>query len=308
MAGRVDLRRPAPQGAAGVTRVAWIVTLLCSALPAIVFTELTGSTPGWLPAAQLAALAIVLCASPFVPAIRPLRRFAVVMAALLVVLQVLPRVHLSWAALQSLLGGTAFDARMQGEQTAKLAAVAVMLGVLLLLGLRRRDFFLTPGDSTALIRPAPLLGFPRPDPWWRFGLIWGIGIASALALSLWLTRTPEPGDFSALLPMLPGILVYASVNAFTEEMTYRAPMLATLEPALGSTQALWQSATLFGVAHYFGTPGGLVGAGLSIFMGWILGKAMVETRGLLWAWGIHALSDVVIFTFLARSTSSRPER
>ena len=38
---------------------------------------------------------------------------------------------------------------------------------------------------------------------------------------------------------------------------------------------------------------------LSVFMGWLLGKAMVETRGLFWAWWIHFLSDVVIFTFLA---------
>ena len=95
--------------------------------------------------------------------------------------------------------------------------------------------------------------------------------------------------------------MYAAVNAFAEEMTYRAPMLATLEPALGSTTALWQAALLFGVAHYWGTPGGPAGASLAVLMGWLLGKAMVETRGLLWAWGIHALSDVVIFTFLAAS-------
>jgi hypothetical protein len=34
-------------------------------------------------------------------------------------------------------------------------------------------------------------------------------------------------------------------------------------------------------------------------MGLILGKAMLETRGLFWAWWIHFLSDVAIFSFLA---------
>jgi hypothetical protein len=58
-----------------------------------------------------------------------------------------------------------------------------------------------------------------------------------------------------------------------------------------------QSAVLFGTAHYFGM--GLAGAVLSVFMGWLLGKAMVETRGLFWAWWIHVLADIVIFTFLA---------
>jgi len=75
-------------------------------------------------------------------------------------------------------------------------------------------------------------------------------------------------------------------------------MLATLDPVSGSKQALWQSAYFFGIAHYFGTPGGVLGGLLSIFMGWILGKGMVETRGLFWTWWIHFLSDIAIFTFL----------
>ena len=59
------------------------------------------------------------------------------------------------------------------------------------------------------------------------------------------------------------------------------------------------TAYFFGIAHYFGTPGGLLGGIASIFMGWILGKGMIETRGLFWTWWIHFLSDVAIFTFLA---------
>ncbi len=107
-----------------------------------------------------------------------------------------------------------------------------------------------------------------------------------------------------ILPLLPSILFYAALNAFNEEMTYRAPMIATLEPASGSRQALWMSASFFGIAHYFGTPGGILGALASIFMGWILGKAMIETRGLFWAWWIHFLSDVVIFAFLTMALIS----
>jgi len=99
--------------------------------------------------------------------------------------------------------------------------------------------------------------------------------------------------------MVPSILFYAALNSFSEEMTYRAPMLATLEPAVGSRTALWQAAVSFGVAHYFGIPGGLIGALLAIFMGWMLSKAMLETRGLFWPWFIHFLSDVAIFSAIA---------
>ena len=61
------------------------------------------------------------------------------------------------------------------------------------------------------------------------------------------------------------------------------------------------AAYFFGIAHYFGTPGGMLGGIASVFMGWILGKAVVETRGLFWAWWIHFLSDAAIFFFIAVS-------
>jgi hypothetical protein len=35
------------------------------------------------------------------------------------------------------------------------------------------------------------------------------------------------------------------------------------------------------------------------FAGWIWARSMIETRGGLWAFLIHLVQDVVIFTFLA---------
>jgi hypothetical protein len=144
----------------------------------------------------------------------------------------------------------------------------------------------------------PLLGFPKPDSWLQFGLQWAIYIAVALATVQYFGSRPSSDVLFRVLPILPSILFYAALNAFNEEITYRAPMLATLEPVGGSKQALWMSAYFFGIAHYFGTRGGIVGGILSIFMGWILGKGMLETRGLFWAWWIHFLSDIAIFFFL----------
>lgn len=278
---------------------AWTLVVLFSAVPAIVSAELTGVVPSWLPIAQLALSIVVLLASAFVPALEPLRRFAIVMGLLVMLWQALPLLDLTFIPLQQLFGATAFDDRMQAEQSGKVVATLAIIGALLLLGFRRREIFLTPGRLTAPIRPVRVLGFPRADSWRRFGLVWGFGIAAGLAVVQYLFVRPSASDLLAIVPMIPSILFYAAVNAFTEEMTYRAPMLATLEPAVGSRQALWMSAGLFGIAHYFGTPGGLSGAALSVFMGYILSKAMIETRGLFWPWFIHALSDVVIFSFLA---------
>ena len=89
------------------------------------------------------------------------------------------------------------------------------------------------------------------------------------------------------------------MNAFNEEMTYRASMLATLETPVGYKNAWWLSALYFGIAHFYGVPYGWLGIALAAFNGWLLGKAMLETRGLFWAWWMHFLQDIVIFTFLA---------
>lgn len=72
----------------------------------------------------------------------------------------------------------------------KLAVTLVMLAILLALGYHRLDFFLALGDPGALIQPVPLLGFPKPDAWPRFGLQWGVYIAAALAVVQFLASAP----------------------------------------------------------------------------------------------------------------------
>jgi len=279
--------------------VSWLVVLLLSAIPAIVCRELFGSVPTWLVVGQAVVVVVLIVVALVTPRLRGLWRFGVAAGALLLLIWASGAISLEIPGVLPVPGASSFDARMQAEQLEKLAITLGMIAVLLLLRLRPREFFLTRGDLTAPIRPVPLLGFPKPDSWRRFGLIWGFGIAAALAVVQTLLFRPSPSALVALLPMAPAILLYAALNAFSEEMTYRAPMLATLEPVVGGRNALWQSAVFFGVAHYFGIPGGLIGAALSIFMGWMLSKAMLETRGLFWAWWIHFLSDVVIFTFVA---------
>lgn len=289
----------APADARGRVALSWLVVVLLSAIPAIVCQELFASIPSWLAAAQAGVVVGFIVVALAAPRLRPLWRFGVAAGALLLFTWTAGAVRLGFPGVLPMPGASPFDARMQAEQLEKLAIALGMIAVLLMLRGRPRDFFLTRGDLTAPIRPVPLLGFPKPDSWRRFGLIWGLGIAAALAVVQWLLLRPTPSALVALLPVVPGILLYAALNAFSEEMAYRASMLATLEPAIGGRNALWQSAVFFGVAHYFGIPGGLLGALLSIFMGWMLSKAMLETRGLFWAWWIHFLSDVVIFTFVA---------
>ncbi|MBN1259336.1 MAG: CPBP family intramembrane metalloprotease, partial [Anaerolineae bacterium] len=175
----------------------------------------------------------------------------------------------------------------------------LMIGALLALGYRRTDFFLTPGKLNAPITPVRWLGFPKPDPWTSFGGQFALYISLGTLLFLILGGRPAPQDFVRALPMLPAILLFAAMNAFSEELSYRASLLAGLEPVIGSQQALWNAAVFFGLGHYFGVPYGVVGVIMATFLGWMMGKAMIETRGFFWAWFIHFWQDVLIFTFMA---------
>lgn len=290
---------PVPKSSQKLTVAAWVIVLVVSVLPDIFFVELAGGTPDWLPFVKMGLLIILTLAAWWWQDLRPLRNFFIVLFAFFALFALRPLVDFSIPALQALFGGSVFDARMQAEQTGKLAISAAIIVILLALGYQRRDFFLTRGDLRAPIEPVPWMGFPKRDPWSRFALQWGLYIALALGVLQYFSLRPSGDVLLKVLPILPSILFYAALNAFNEEIVYRSPLLATLEPVAGSRQALWMAAYFFGIGHYFGVPGGIVGGIVSIFMGWILGKGMVETRGIFWTWWIHFLSDIAIFTFLA---------
>ena len=292
---------PVPVNNRNLTWVAWGVTALMSSAPDIAFNELTGGIPSWLFYFKIGFLFALSLGAVIWRPLRPLRNFFLILIAFFGLNALRSRFDFTLPFLQKLFGGSVFDARMQAEQTGKLAVSIAMILVLLILGYKRQQFFLTKGDLHAPIDPVPWLGFLKPIPWPKFGLQWGFNIAITLALVQYLGLRPNGELVARILPVLPSILFYAALNAFNEEIIYRSPMLATLEPIGGSKHALWMAAYFFGIGHYFGVPGGLVGGILSIFMGWILGKGMVETRGFVWTWWIHFLSDIAIFSFLTMS-------
>jgi hypothetical protein len=292
---------PIPQSNRNLAIFAWVVTILISVLPDIIWIEFSKTLPIGLVKVKMGLLLLLILVAMIWKPLRPLRSFFIVMLAFFSLSELRLKINFTWPALQDLFGGSEFDTRMQAEQTGKLAVSLAVIAVLFLLGFKRHDCFLVRGCLKTPIEPVRWLGFPKPTPWPSFGLQWSFYIATALAVILYLGQRPDPPLLLKVLPIIPSILFYAGLNAFNEEITYRVPILTTLETVSGSLQALWMSAYFFGIAHYFGTPGGIIGGILSIFMGWILGKAMVETRGLFWSWWIHFLSDVAIFTFLALS-------
>jgi len=283
-----------------VTVVAWGTMLSVSVLPNALLHELRVPEPPWLVWAKMGLLLALAVATFFWSVLRSIRHFFLVVFAIFATEEIVSRVTSSiiwqgWFAPE----GAGFTRTMLGEQLGRLTVALLIVGVLLGLGYRRREFFLVRGQLDAPITPVGWLGFPEPVPWTHFGKRFSLYIAGVLLVFLIASGRPSLTSVVGAIPMLPAVVLLAAMNAFSEEMTYKASMLATLEPAVGSRHALWNTALFFGIGHYFGVPYGVIGVIMASFLGWILGKAMLETRGFFWAWFIHFIQDILIFYLMA---------
>jgi membrane protease YdiL (CAAX protease family) len=278
---------------------AWGVTLLVSLLPNILFQELTGSLPAWLFWAKLGLAGGMLLVSGFLKPVRPLRLFFAVLFTLFLLEWSVPRA-LDLLAYKSWLAGSGSFIEQHGlVQIPRVASAGLLMLVMLALVRSFRRFFFVVGDLNAPAAPIPLVT-RHPSRW---GIL-GPAISAALPLGLLafvfvFGRPPGLQSLGSVLPLLPIVFLFAAANAFGEEMLYRAPWLSSLEGPIGPTQALLLTAVYFGIAHFYGVPYGVVGVIMSFIPGYLMGKAMLETRGFFWAWFIHFCMDVVIFFFLA---------
>ena len=50
---------------------------------------------------------------------------------------------------------------------------------------------------------------------------------------------------------------------------------------------------------------GIVGALMAGLLGWLLAKSVLETSGIFWAWLIHFLQDVVIYSAFIMAAANK---
>ncbi len=273
-------------------------TLLVSLLPNIIWQELMGSSSAWLLWAKLALLGLLILGSTLWKAIRPLRNYFIILAVLYAA---------EWFAglisetpqWKHWFSNTPFTANMFGNQLLRLLVAIIIIAALLVIKRWRSQFFLVIGHTSAPVEPIRWLGINGPISWMRFGMIAGICISLGTLAFLLMSGAPSGNTLLKVLPMLPMIIIFAGMNAFSEEMNYRAALLAALNGAVGQQQAILLSAAFFGIGHFYGVPYGILGVAMAGFLGWLLGKAMLETKGFFWPWLIHFLQDVLIFSFMA---------
>lgn len=281
---------------------AWAAVLLTSNLAIIFWRELASGEPLWWPWVHVIGLLAILSTTLLVTYLKPLRQFVVVLITIFLLgygggwnFGLIPYVRnsafwIDWTGSLPILFAELVTHLL------RLTPALVILIILLFMGLRRLDFFLTKGDIDAPVEPSRLLGMKEPKPWTKTGTIFALVFAVFTLIFLigsWGVPT-LPVDFPTII--LVAVLI-ATMNAFNEEFTLRAAPLSVLWEKIGKQQALLLTTVYFGLGHFYGVPNGVLGVFLSGFLGWFLGKSLLETRGFFWAWLIHFLPDVFIFAF-----------
>jgi membrane protease YdiL (CAAX protease family) len=280
---------------------AWLGTLLLSRLPQIILGELGIITPSTWSVWWWIIIGTAFFALTYVwAAVRPLRVYFLVLT-------------LIWGmpVVFSLLEGTSiwvswfgpdrsWVASFFGERLMVVLMALGIAGILALLGWKRKDYFFTLGDVTAPAIGIRWPGRDKPLPWTIAGLLIALPF-TALILAGVLASNPHSGtEIARVIPLLPAVFLFALMNAFGEEMFYRAGPLSQLWQVVGKRQAIWMTALWFGLGHYYGGISfGAMGAVFFTLSAVLFGKAMLETRGLAVPVFMHLLGDVVLYIFIA---------
>lgn len=296
---RVGVSEPVTARSKPVTALAWIAMLLASNLPTIIWQAVTGGiVPIWLLVAQECALVALLLLTWLARPFAPLRGY-------LLTLLVVSSAFVAYSPLSQSAFWQAIDRDTTWWQDALLRQAPTVIGAialaLTLIGSRltRRDLALAPSDPQAIAqRDLVILNFPRRP--WRRAANWYVTIITGLMLLYLFRHTALPPDAGPRWAMsLPGVLALAALNTVNEEFQYRQVPLARLHGVVGGAQALWLTALLFGISHFYGQPSGYIGVALATWFGYLQAKNMEESRGSTWAYLLHFAQDVVIFSFVA---------
>ncbi|MBK8041364.1 MAG: CPBP family intramembrane metalloprotease [Haliscomenobacter sp.] len=181
------------------------------------------------------------------------------------------------------------------------AFVLILVVLVLAYALRPDTFkeFFRAGDPGAPAGRLAWLGIKEGERWRSVGWSMLVIISVVTGIFMGLQLGQAPSAWSRLLAWLPWILLFAAMNALTEEVIFRFNLIVLLTGRMSAQAIYLISAVLFGLPHYAGMPNGILGVLMAGVLGYVLAKSVVETKGMFWAWFIHFVQDVLIIGSMA---------
>ena len=186
-------------------------------------------------------------------------------------------------------------------QLITLFITTIFLFVLWLTKKEKFQKYFRKGNISANILSEPMIGIkPKPtENWFHLGRNFAIIISVVTSIVIYFQLVKDSGiSMGSILNILPFSIVFALSNSFVEESITRLGVVVVLKDILNDRTIPLISALIFGTVHYWGKPGGFLGVIVAGFLGWLLTKSILETKGIFWAWLIHFLQDVIIFSAL----------
>jgi len=287
---------------------AWC-TIFIITVPQIIYRLFVPRMPGeasipiWFAGAEVGILAMLCLVSWVWSTVKPLRGFILALLAIYVGhFFIIPYIYES-VTLLSWMQQASWGVRLVVFNLLLKHMVLILLMVLTLIGsgIGRKELFLVRGNPSALFKPTRFLPNVSDEPTWsRFILSFLPYFVIICGIIMAFLIRPSMSQIYKVLIFLPAITIGAAINAFCEEFEYRSVLLARLVPVLGSGSAILMSSAFFGLVHYLGgTPGGPFGAVGTGFLGFLMAKSMIDTRGFVWAFLIHFIADFVLFCGIA---------
>lgn len=274
---------------------AWAMVLALT-VPEIILRAFMHLDTSWMLPARIGLLATLMALTFVWPLIRPLRGLVLMFLVIYGVEGWFFGTLLPQSQFYADVFGSNTNLAFFGERLMRIGATLVVLLVLLAMGLKRQDFFLTVGNLKAVAEPERW-GVPRkPETWPGFGGRYALIIIILFLLFMVPALQPSLSNLSVGLVLFAALC--ALMNAFAEEFLYRSALLPQVLPLFGKGASLILVAAWFGIGHYFSVPTGITGVILTTIGGWIFAKGMVETRGMGWPLFLHFVSDFTIYVIV----------
>jgi hypothetical protein len=174
--------------------------------------------------------------------------------------------------------------------------LGVMALILFYPGKKDESTFLRAGDWDV---PTGILDSRHPIPWKKVVLrisLYALGLAVlALLLRIKINCLLRPLHLQMVL--LPADILGAANNCFIEEFIFRAMLLTVFCRAIGPKWGNVLQAFLFGLVHFpsFNIYHYIAKIVVFSFIGWLFGKATIETGGIKSNWIMHTIIVVSMY-------------